>query len=109
MRSPQSPTVPRRGLPAIGRAGRLRERGEPRKIPKREGTVQPGVIFDLDTGGNTLVGNVNVVVDNGDRDCDGDGRADPNIIGGRGAVVAGVDLGHIVSQAMSGTDASGFQ
>ena len=59
----------------------------------------PGAIFDEDTGANTLVGNKNVVVDNGNFDCDGDGISDPNVITGRGAVLNGVNLGKIVSEA----------
>ena len=58
-----------------------------------------GAIFDAETGANTLVGNQNVVIDNGDFDCNGDGVADPNIITGRGAVLNGVNLGDIVSDA----------
>lgn len=45
-----------------------------------------GAIFDVTTGANTLEGNQNVVLDNGDFDCDGDGAADPNVITGRGLV-----------------------
>ena len=67
-----------------------------------------GIIFEVDTGANTVVGNNNVVIDNGDFDCDGDGNADPNVIGGAGAVLAGVNLGHIVSQVTGGSDASGL-
>ena len=58
-----------------------------------------GLIFTESTGGNAMVGNQNVVVDNGDFDCDGDGEPDPNIITGGGAVLNGVNLGEIVSEA----------
>jgi hypothetical protein len=59
-----------------------------------------GVVFDPQAGANTLVGNKNVVVDNGDFDCDGDAVADPNIITGSGAVLNGVNLGEIVSAVL---------
>jgi hypothetical protein len=59
-----------------------------------------GAIFLETTGANTLVGNKNVVVDNGDFDCDGDGISDPNVITGNGAVLNGVNLGEIVSDAV---------
>ncbi|OLC76286.1 MAG: hypothetical protein AUH78_07030 [Gemmatimonadetes bacterium 13_1_40CM_4_69_8] len=48
-----------------------------------------GLAFDVTTGANILVGNQNVVVDNGSFDCDGDGVADPNIINGPGRVLRG--------------------
>lgn len=47
-----------------------------------------GFIFDVPTGANRYAGNPNVVVDNGNFDCDGDGVPDPNVItgpGGKGA------------------------
>jgi hypothetical protein len=59
------------------------------------------VIFTELTGANTLVGNQNVVIDNGNYDCDGDGPIDPNIISGSGAVDNGVNLGDKVSEAAS--------
>ncbi len=52
-----------------------------------------GLFFALTTGANTFVGNKNVVVDNGDFDCDGDGIADPNIITGPGKEQHGLRLG----------------
>ncbi len=52
------------------------------------------------TGANTFVGNGNIVIDDGDLDCDGDGEPDPNIINGAGAVLHGVNLGRRVSDAM---------
>ena len=58
-----------------------------------------GAIFGAKSGANTLFGNKNVVVDNGDFDCDGDGTPDPNIINGGGTVLSGVNLGEIVSEA----------
>lgn len=58
-----------------------------------------GLIFHALSGANTLVGNQNVVIDNGARDCNGDGANDPNIITGRGAVLHGVNLGAVVSEA----------
>ena len=39
-----------------------------------------GLHFDVATGANTYIGNKNVVVDDGDFDCDGDGVSDPNVI-----------------------------
>ena len=59
-----------------------------------------GALFTETTGANTLIGNENVVVDNGDFDCDGDGVSDPNIITGDGAVLNGVNLGEIISDAV---------
>ena len=40
------------------------------------------------------------MVDNGNFDCDGDGMSDPNIFTGNGAVLNGVNLGEIVSDAV---------
>ena len=55
-----------------------------------------GAVFEATTGANTFAGNVTVVVDNGNFDCDGDGAADPNIIMGpgrvHGAVLAGASM-----------------
>ena len=48
-----------------------------------------GAIFDTPTGGNVLVGNKNVVIDDGSFDCNGDGVLDPNIISGPGRVAHG--------------------
>ncbi len=42
-----------------------------------------GLIFQVVTGDNTYRGNKNVVQDDGDFDCDGDGNPDPNQIGGK--------------------------
>lgn len=61
-----------------------------------------GAYFAELTGANTLVGNKNVVADNGNFDCDGDGVVDPNIITGPGRAKSGVKLGKIVSDAVSG-------
>ncbi len=63
-----------------------------------------GLIFDVPTGANTVVGNTNVVIDNGAFDCDGDGVNDPNIIGGKGAVLHGVNLGSLVSEWVTGSN-----
>ena len=52
-----------------------------------------GAVFDVPTGANIMVGNKNVVIDNGSFDCDGDGIADPNTIGGPGRVEHGVAFG----------------
>lgn len=60
-----------------------------------------GAIFTELTGANTLVGNQNVVIDNGNFDCDDDGVIDPNIITGLGAVKNGVNLGREISEAAS--------
>ena len=60
-----------------------------------------GVLFAVNSGANTLVGNQNVVVDAGAFDCDGDGSVDPNVITGHAAVV----LGRTVSDAMVGSSA----
>ncbi len=60
-----------------------------------------GAYFAAATGANTLVGNKNVVADNGNFDCDGDGVVDPNIITGPGRAKSGVKLGKIVSDAVS--------
>ncbi len=49
-----------------------------------------GAIFDAMTGANTFAGNRNVVLDNGDFDCDGDGATDPNVITGPGLARNGV-------------------
>lgn len=59
-----------------------------------------GLIFPDTSGANVVVGNLNVVVDNGAFDCDGDGANDPNIITGAGAVIHGVNLGQAVSGAV---------
>lgn len=45
-----------------------------------------GAVFEVSTGANTLRGNGNVVFDDGDLDCDGDGVSDPNSITGHGPV-----------------------
>ncbi len=58
-----------------------------------------GAIFDETTGANTFVGNRNVVADDGNFDCNGDGIADPNILTGPGRARTGVNLGQIVSGA----------
>lgn len=42
------------------------------------------VMFDVTTGANVFKGDPRKVVDNGNRDCDGDGIPDPNIIRERG-------------------------
>ncbi len=60
-----------------------------------------GAIFAATTGANTLVGNGTIVIDNGAFDCDGDGVNDPNIITGAGAVLNGVNLGEVMSDAVS--------
>ena len=52
-----------------------------------------GTVFDVPTGANVMVGNSNVVIDNGNFDCDADGIADPNTIGGPGRVKHGVAFG----------------
>jgi hypothetical protein len=56
----------------------------------------PSVIFEATTGANVLVvlGNTGDVIDNGGGfDCNGDGIADPNTIGGPGRVMHGVAIG----------------
>ena len=58
-----------------------------------------GAIFDETTGANTFIGNRNVVADEGNFDCNGDGIADPNILTGPGRARTGVNLGQIVSGA----------
>ncbi len=60
-----------------------------------------GLIFPDTSGANTAVGNPTLVVDNGAYDCNGDGVNDPNIIMGAGAVMHGVNLGQVVSDAVS--------
>ena len=60
-----------------------------------------GLIFPDTSGANTVVGNPTLVVDNGAYDCNGDGVNDPNIITGAGAVMHGVNLGQVVSDAVS--------
>jgi len=52
-----------------------------------------GAVFDVPTGANIMVGDENVVIDNGSFDCDGDGIADPNTIGAPGRVQHGVAFG----------------
>src|SRR5437667_983553 len=59
-----------------------------------------GLIFPATSGANTVVGNPSLVVDNGAYDCNGDGVNDPNIITGAGAVMHGVNLGRVVSDAV---------
>jgi len=59
-----------------------------------------GLIFPDTSGANTVVGNPSLVVDNGAYDCTGDGVNDPNIITGAGAVMHGVNLGRVVSDAV---------
>lgn len=51
-----------------------------------------GAIFDETTGANILAGNMNIVIDDGLGDCNGDGVADVggNIITGRGLVLRGM-------------------
>jgi hypothetical protein len=61
-----------------------------------------GVFLSWGTAGNTIVGDGNVIADDGGWfDCNGDGTVDPNIINGLDAVLYGVNLGSIVSDAMS--------
>ena len=60
-----------------------------------------GLIFPDSSGANTFVGNGTIVVDDGVMDCDGDGVSDPNIITGAGAVLHGVTLGQVVSDAVT--------
>ena len=59
-----------------------------------------GAIFTVESGANTMVGNNNVVFDDGDFDCDGDGSSDPNRISGR---TQPGGFGPIVSEAASST------
>ncbi len=40
-------------------------------------------------------------MDNGDRDCDGDGVADPNIVSGDGKAQKVVNLGQVVSDVVT--------
>ena len=68
-----------------------------------------GAIFAATTGANTLVGNGTVVIDNGAFDCDGDGVNDPNIVTGARAVMHGVTLGRVVSDAVRTTTALTLQ
>jgi Right handed beta helix region len=63
-------------------------------------TSNIGLIFPDTSGANTVVGNPAVIVDNGAYDCNGDGVNDPNIITGAGAVMHGVNLGQVVSDAV---------
>lgn len=60
-----------------------------------------GLYFHPWTGANTLVGNLNIVIDNGYYDCNDDGAVDPNIITGQGAVISGVNLGKEISDSAS--------
>jgi len=61
-----------------------------------------GAIFDETTGANVLVGNQNVVIDDGGSfDCNGDGVGDPNIITGPGSVRRGVPF-HLPSGVAAG-------
>jgi len=57
--------------------------------------------FGENTGANTLVGDKNLVDDNGEYHCDDDEEIDPNIITGSGTVLHGVKLGEIVSEGAS--------
>jgi hypothetical protein len=61
-----------------------------------------GAVFTESTGGNTMVGNQNVVFDDGNRDCDGDENVDPNHFSGSGKLLKG-GFGRIISEAASGT------
>ncbi|HUF50380.1 MAG TPA: hypothetical protein VMN60_06070, partial [Longimicrobiales bacterium] len=57
-----------------------------------------GVAFAPSSGGNTYVGNKNIVVDAGDRDCDLEGNIDPNVLTGAGQKRSG-PLGFTVRHA----------
>ncbi len=59
-----------------------------------------GLLLDVTTGANRVVGNGTIVIDNGSFDCNGDGVNDPNIIAGAAAVTPGVVLGEAVSGAV---------
>lgn len=57
-----------------------------------------GAVLSLRSGANTMNGNRNVVFDDGDFDCDGDGSSDPNGISGK-SLKGG--FGAIISDAAS--------
>jgi nitrous oxidase accessory protein NosD len=59
-----------------------------------------GLTFDVLSGANTVVGNQNVVIDNGALDCNGDGILDPNVITGPGTVLRDARLGADVSEGI---------
>lgn len=66
-----------------------------------------GAVFDVNTGANTLIGNKNVVIDNGNFDCDGDGIPDPNVITGTGKVASGQHSGPTAADPLE--DAKGVE
>jgi hypothetical protein len=53
------------------------------------------------SGANIVLGNKNVIVDDGDYDCDGDFLSDPNIIAGSGRLMRGIDLADNATEATS--------
>lgn len=61
-----------------------------------------GVWFDVQSGGNVFLGNHNIVVDDGDYDCNGDEVANPNVITGPGLKLSGVKLGDFMRYATLG-------
>ena len=56
-----------------------------------------GLVLRPSTGANRYVGNRNLVVDDGDLDCNGDGVSDPNIITGPGFARHGGSVGALVA------------
>jgi hypothetical protein len=59
-----------------------------------------GMWLGWSSGANKLVrNNMNVVVDEGDFDCDGDGISDPNIIAGSGRLMSGIGLADKATEA----------
>lgn len=66
------------------------------------GNTVAGAWFWFESGANMLVGNQNVVIDDGDWDCDGDGNSDANMITGAEAILHGVQPGKEISEAAKG-------
>jgi hypothetical protein len=60
-----------------------------------------GMWLGLSSGANIVLGNKNVVVDDGDYDCDWDGNSDPNLIAGGGRILRGIGLADKTSEGAS--------
>lgn len=58
----------------------------------------PGIAFGAGTGANAILGPARDVEDNGNRDCDGDGDIDPNLIDGKSR--RGGHMGDVVGPVM---------
>lgn len=63
-----------------------------------------GIWLRLESGNNTVLSNKNVIVEEGDFDCDGDGLSDPNLIAGSGPILRGI---HFLGQTTGATSSHG--